>query len=348
MKDGKPTPTEASKPHAFRQLTELRVFAASPRDVSEERRRLRAVIEELNRGTARQQGVVLQPVGWDTSVRPGVGSDSQEVVSRQIGPYHIFVGIMWKYFGTPTPRAGSGTEEEFDQAYSLWSKQGWPRILFYFNQDPFFPSSEEGAEQLCKVMAFRKKVGRKGVLYCEYCGPEDFERFVREHLIMVILKWEEDSKMAEVRREVMFDVVGLGEGATRGDLSARVCEIVSARVPNADVCLYICDDADPSMARQKASNSEAFILCLKQTWRVVETPFVADLNTDLGTHLILEARNSRGRLEGFLVLETASVEDDAGRLSGMDRLWLDNLASRVGDALYGQRTGCLDPIKIRE
>ncbi len=52
-----------------------------------------------------------------------MGEDSQDVINKQIGSdYHIFVGIMWKKFGTETKRAGSGTEEEFSLAYDRYKK----------------------------------------------------------------------------------------------------------------------------------------------------------------------------------------------------------------------------------
>ena len=51
---------------------------------------------------------------WEKDVFPAFGEDSQDVINKQIGTdYNIFVGIMWKKFGTPTSRAESGTEEEF-------------------------------------------------------------------------------------------------------------------------------------------------------------------------------------------------------------------------------------------
>jgi len=176
------------------KVTNLRVFVASPGDVSEERERLRAVITELNHGIAKDKGLVLQFVSWETDAWPGVGQDAQDVIKRQIGLYDIFVGIMWKRFGTPTRRAGSGTEEEFEQAYSLWSKYGRPRIMLYFNKAPFFPSSADEVEQVAKVLAFKKKAGDKGALYWEYNGPEEFENFVRQHLTQEILRWADYGK----------------------------------------------------------------------------------------------------------------------------------------------------------
>lgn len=49
--------------------------------------------------------------------------------------YDIFVGIMWRRFGTETKVAGSGTEEEFPIAYRSWEEQRkLLELVFYFCQ----------------------------------------------------------------------------------------------------------------------------------------------------------------------------------------------------------------------
>ena len=61
------------------------------------------------------------------------------VINRQLpDDCDIFLGVMWARFGTATPRAGSGTEEEFERA--LTRHQANSRsvmILFYFKQASF-------------------------------------------------------------------------------------------------------------------------------------------------------------------------------------------------------------------
>jgi hypothetical protein len=183
-----PSMGDASRRYTHEQVTRLRVFVASPGDVSEERKRLRKAIDELNDGIAKAKGLVLDFVSWETDAWPGVGQDAQEVINREIGPYDIFVGIMWKRFGRPTHRAGSGTEEEFKRAYSLWSKYGRPHIMFYFNKAKYSLSSPDEVKQVAKVLDFKKRIAEKGVLYWEYGGPEEFEELVRKHLTKEILR----------------------------------------------------------------------------------------------------------------------------------------------------------------
>ena len=89
------------------------------------------------------QAARLEVVDWQTHASPGIGSDPQVVINRQLPEnYEIFLGVMWARFGTATPRAGSGTEEEFERA--LTRHQANPssvRIMFYFKQVSLPPDS---------------------------------------------------------------------------------------------------------------------------------------------------------------------------------------------------------------
>ena len=69
----------------------------------------------------------IESLKWENNVRPTIANkDGQSIIFEQIGNEHqIFIGIMNKKFGSPTPRAGSGTEEEFNAA-----KTDSPELLF--------------------------------------------------------------------------------------------------------------------------------------------------------------------------------------------------------------------------
>jgi diguanylate cyclase (GGDEF)-like protein len=167
-------------------ITKLTVFVASPGDVQEERSQLENVITDLNLGVARERGVHLELVRWETHSRPGVGHDAQDVINRQIPVPDIFVGILWKRFGTPTGRADSGTEEEFERAFLHRKAHGTPEILFYFSRRPFFPRSADDLAQIEGVLKFRKRLEEEGVYYWEYEGSDGFVSDARRHLTMLL------------------------------------------------------------------------------------------------------------------------------------------------------------------
>jgi hypothetical protein len=95
------------------------------------------VFEELNKGIGETFGFVIEKRMWEHNTSPSFGEYSQAVVSEQLGnDYDVFIGIMNNKFGTETKKAGSGTEEEFNNAYDRITKNEKVEIMFYFNDEP--------------------------------------------------------------------------------------------------------------------------------------------------------------------------------------------------------------------
>jgi Domain of unknown function (DUF4062) len=168
----------------------LRIFLASPGELSEERNRLEEVVKELNITLGRQAGVRLELVKWETDAYPDFGAEPQAVIDEQVGDdYDIFLGILWTRFGLPTSDAASGTEHEFRRAYSRYKRNpSLMRIMFYF-RDGEVSTTKIDAEQLLKVQLFRKELGELGSLYWTYRTANDFVNLARVHLTKQILSW---------------------------------------------------------------------------------------------------------------------------------------------------------------
>lgn len=173
-----------------KNVTILTIFVASPDDVLDEREVLEEVIREFNISWGNQFKINLELVRWETHSYPGVDIDTQEVINKQIGEnYDIFIGIMWKKFGTPTGRAGSGTVEEFNKAYKLYKKNPEKlNILFYFKNEPI-PPSDINIKDLEKIEEFRNTLGPQGTLFWFFKDTEAFKDLVRIHLTMVFQEW---------------------------------------------------------------------------------------------------------------------------------------------------------------
>ena len=173
-----------------KSITLLRIFVAGPSDVDEERAIVGEAVGELNVGLVDSLGIQLSLVEERTDVPPDMGSDAQDVINRAIADddYDIFVGIMWTRIGTPTPRSGSGTEEEFERAYDRWQESPDSlKVMFYF-KDAQLPPSKIDPEQLGAVSAFRKRLGEKG-LYKMYKNSEEFAKLLRIHLTKQANEW---------------------------------------------------------------------------------------------------------------------------------------------------------------
>lgn len=170
---------------------QFRVFIASPGDVTIERDLIPKVIAEINliiSEIAPEKGVLLDLIRWETHAHPGLGADAQDVINQQLPDYDIFIGIMWRRFGTPTSRAGSGTEEEYLRAFEKWRLDNQFPVLFYFSQKNItIPNSLVELEQLRKLVKFKEDMSKKGLIW-EYNSPEEFGDILRPHLVMTLSK----------------------------------------------------------------------------------------------------------------------------------------------------------------
>jgi hypothetical protein len=168
-------------------IKRIKVFLASPGDVTEERAQLPKIIQDINliiSAIAPEKKVLLDLIKWETNTYPSMGNGAQAVINEQIPEYNIFIGIMWKRFGTPTTIAGSGTEEEFSRAYAKWQADNNFPVLFYFCQDSSsFPKSLDELDQLRKVIEFKEKLSKLGLIW-EYKDHSDFADMIRNHLVM--------------------------------------------------------------------------------------------------------------------------------------------------------------------
>jgi len=163
-----------------KNIKQIRIFISSPSDVNTERQEVQEVIDELNRTLGEHNGFVLFPLTWEKNTYPSVETYSQDAINKQIDDYDIFVGIMSNRYGSPTPNAGSGTEEEFNSAYE---KRDSVQIMFFFKNAQIM-SNDVDIEQLQKVREFKKGIESKGVFYKDFTN--DFKKLFRESLTKYI------------------------------------------------------------------------------------------------------------------------------------------------------------------
>jgi tetratricopeptide (TPR) repeat protein len=168
----------------------LRVVAVSPGDVQPERKAVQRVVDELNRGVARAQGVQLSLWRWETDSHPGLHLEGpQGIVDERmdIAKADVVIGMFWKRFGTPTKEAASGTEHELRRAWGLWKKHGKPDVYVYFSQKRGSPKTAEEADQWRRVREFQDALPWEQFGW-SYGSAAEFERLVREHLTGLLLR----------------------------------------------------------------------------------------------------------------------------------------------------------------
>lgn len=187
----------------------LSIFLASPSDVTEERSRAADVVFEWNRAWSRNLGLRLELLRWEDDAYPDAGEDAQDVINHQIpNDWDLFVGVMWARFGTPTSRAGSGTEEEFDRALDRYrSKPTSVGLLFYFKDAPIAPSKIDIA-QFQRVQSFQGSVRNSGVLTWDFSDAEQFEKLLSLHITKHVQEWKKaQANIADMPKEAAMNLI---------------------------------------------------------------------------------------------------------------------------------------------
>ncbi|MGE8428002.1 MAG: hypothetical protein ACN6O7_09005 [Sphingobacterium sp.] len=161
----------------------FKAFIASPSDTIKEREICEHVFDEINSSLGDIYNFRLESLKWEKDVRPTIKDiDGQTEIFNQIGnDFQIFIGIMNKKFGSSTPRAGSGTEEEFNEAYKRFKENKDVEVIFYFNDEPPKSMSEINTDEWKKITDFKKQIQPLGI-YGIYHGHSDFEDKLRKNL----------------------------------------------------------------------------------------------------------------------------------------------------------------------
>jgi hypothetical protein len=164
----------------------IRVFVASPGDTAEERNLVREAVDDINRHHGRLEHFRVDLLLWEEDSYPDVGADAQDVINRQIGDYDLFIGLMSTKCGSPTTRANSGTEEEFERAYQkLLENPTNLKILFYF-RNATIKILDADLYQGLQIQRFRDRIGSLGVRYQVYESTSDFRRHIGNHLLQAV------------------------------------------------------------------------------------------------------------------------------------------------------------------
>jgi hypothetical protein len=170
--------------------TVLRIFVASTEEMRDEVAAIGEAVRELNQTLPQTSGIRLEMLTWRTSATPGIGSDPQAIINDQVGEgYDIFIGLLWVRFGTATPRAGSGTEEEFNRAHKRFQHDpASVRVMIYFKMSP--PDLDQlDPLQFHAVQQFKSRLGEQGVLYWDFRSGDELGQYIRIHLTRQAHDW---------------------------------------------------------------------------------------------------------------------------------------------------------------
>lgn len=168
-----------------RTVTKYSIFLASPSDLEEERFAIEEVIKELNITFGAPHNLMIDLIKWETHSAPGISNNyTQDLINKDVGDeYDIFIGLLWKKFGTATENADSGTEEEFMRAFNRFQDNpNSLQVLFYFKQAVPKSMKELNPKELLKIETFKNKIEEKKVLHWDFDTSENLKTQLRLHI----------------------------------------------------------------------------------------------------------------------------------------------------------------------
>jgi hypothetical protein len=133
-------------------------------------------------------------VDWENYATIGVGRAQELITQQTLDKYReslaLVIGIMGQRFGSPSGKAESGTEEEFNGAMESHKVSGFPEIKWFFRKVdklelPSDPDEADAAlDQWKKVRAFRKRMQdlNNPVFYAEYPSSVGFAQVFERDL----------------------------------------------------------------------------------------------------------------------------------------------------------------------
>lgn len=177
-------------------LSRLRVFISSPGDLKAEREAAERVVRSVAKHPLYRPHYAIEAELYEDAVPAAIGKPPQESVDEYLmvpGDADIFVCMLWQRFGTPFQLRGkayaSGTEYEFEHAYTARQATGKPDMLLYQCQRGY--AHDVDFEQAAMVRKFferiRKGDGYQG-LYKSFTDAKEFEAALAADLHQVIGK----------------------------------------------------------------------------------------------------------------------------------------------------------------
>lgn len=250
----------------------IRVFLASPSDLTDERKAAKRVCDEANLNLANPFGYHVDLVGWEETVT-GFGRP-QELINKDLDQCDRFFGVLWKRWGTkpgPVSPYESGFEEEFRRTVAR-REEGQNVQVGLFLKDIDQDSLKDPGDQLKKVIAFRDELNADQRVYYETFGDSrDFEDKFRRALYKSVRDQIQADSIETIAKTQAPDTESLKQASAEPAADTGVMAEVSAHFR------YLMDamkDRDPdvplfpdeiarlrlfSLSFSSNSNDEAFL-----------------------------------------------------------------------------------------
>lgn len=210
----------------------VHVFVSCPGDVASEKAIVKQVCNMVNSSLIHNHCDVHLVFRDFSEIIGQTGHRPQQLINDYITGYHVYLGILYKRFGTPTgainPLTGqefeSGTEEEYVIASEKNKIGGGPQQIFFFFKDQDGSKTVAENEQAGKVLAFKESLMPNDWVN-SFDTPSNFERRITQQLTTIGYGLCLESKTA-VKKQVIEDMTSPASAiGPKVDISGFVPEL---------------------------------------------------------------------------------------------------------------------------
>ncbi len=183
----------------------VKIFISSPNEVANERVIIKDIISDINGVWEDCLGIKFKAINWEKIPPKFVEKSVQTTINNDLNDCDIYLGILWKYFGTPVGKYMSGTEAEYEFAkkkkknFLDGKNEGDIDIMFYFSNISY-PPQDINTIQLDLVNDFKEKI-RNNIIYSEYNSIEEFKYLIFQHLSIQLKERYEKIKQEKDKLE---------------------------------------------------------------------------------------------------------------------------------------------------
>lgn len=163
----------------------LTIFLASPGDLNSERQIVRNAVERANKVLSRRIGWHIELLGWEDTL-PGY-SRPQELINKDVDSCNLFIGILWRRWGSESGEYSSGFEEEFVRARDRRRETREPELWLFLKSIDDETKRDPG-EQLKRVLKFREEqIKNKELLFKEFDDANQWGQIIYDDLMSYVL-----------------------------------------------------------------------------------------------------------------------------------------------------------------
>ncbi len=186
------------------EIKTIKIFVSCPGDVTPEKEEIKRLCKDFSDENRDNSNITFTVLDWKDYIG-SYGVRPQEQLNEYLGSYDVYIGILWKRFGTNPGSKNSdgkenesGTEEEFYLAIDNYKIHSKPQILFFLKNYDREPKNESETEQLLKVFQFVNKQKDSNVHYVnEFKSGNEFNSKIVRLLKKIENETDYNSKVEE-------------------------------------------------------------------------------------------------------------------------------------------------------